>query len=236
MSPTRTAVDLDWEGTPVRLVRSTRRTRTVSAAWRDGRLQVSVPARLSRAEERRWIARMVDRAGAAPHPSAAPTPSSPADAEGVVPHGGASADRGGSADVALARRADALAAAHLDGAPGVPGRRAPRPSSVTWSARQRQRWGSCTPARGTIRLSAQLRGMPDWVVDAVLVHELAHLVESGHGPRFRALVERVPRYAEAMAFLQGVTYATSRGMSASPEPDEGAEGGPEGQPSVGASP
>ena len=53
--------------------------------------------------------------------------------------------------------------------------RGPRPAGVTWSSRQRQRWGSCTPSRGTIRLSTQLHGMPDWVVDAVLVHELAHL-------------------------------------------------------------
>ena len=37
--PARESIDLDWEGTPVRLVRSTARTRTVSAAWRDGRLQ-----------------------------------------------------------------------------------------------------------------------------------------------------------------------------------------------------
>lgn len=53
--PARESIDLDWEGTPVRLVRSTARTRTVSAAWRDGRLQVNVPARLSAAQEREWI-------------------------------------------------------------------------------------------------------------------------------------------------------------------------------------
>ena len=88
--------------------------------------------------------------------------------------------------------------------------------SVTWSTRQRHRWGSCTPARRTIRLSAQLRGMPDWVVEAVLVHEVAHLLESGHGPRFQRLVARHPRYAEAMAFLAGVTYAQGRGLAAGP--------------------
>ena len=213
MAPTRTAVDLDWEGTPVRLVRSVRRTRTVAAVWREGRLQVSVPARLSSAEERRWIARMVQRAPAAPrrpdHDAAPPSP------HGTTPP----APRGG-AEPALAARAEAIAAAHLDAA--VPGGRVPRPVSVTWSARQRRRWGSCTPARGTIRLSAQLRGMPDWVVDAVLGHELAHLVESGHGPRFQALVARLPRYREAMAFLAGVTHASSRGLTAAPDPaDDG---------------
>jgi predicted metal-dependent hydrolase len=62
--------------------------------------------------------------------------------------------------------------------------------------------------------------MPDWVVAAVLVHELAHLLESGHGPAFRRLVDRYPRYAEAMAFLEGVTFAEGRGRTA---PDRWAE-------------
>ena len=119
------------------------------------------------------------------------------------------------ADPALTARAEAIAAAHLDAA--APGGRLPRPVSVTWSTRQRQRWGSCTPARGTIRLSAQLRGMPDWVVDAVLGHELVHLAEPGHGPRFQALVDRLPRYREALAFLAGVTHATSRALPAAPD-------------------
>src|SRR5690348_16662050 len=46
-----------------------------------------------------------------------------------------------------------------------------RPVSVRWVSNQRGRWGSCTPAEGTIRLSSRLRGMPDWVIDYVLVHE-----------------------------------------------------------------
>ena len=197
--PARESIDLDWEGTPVRLVRSTARTRTVSAAWRDGRLQVNVPARLSAAQEREWIGRMVAKVGARGGTG------QPA----VDPDGRPAAARSDDALLAWAGR---LSAAHLGG-------RA-RPVSVTWSARQRRRWGSCTPARGTIRLSTQLRGMPDWVVAAVLVHELAHLLESGHGPAFRRLVDRYPRYAEAMAFLEGVTFAEGRGRTA---PDRWAE-------------
>ncbi|MFJ3311855.1 SprT-like domain-containing protein [Micrococcus endophyticus] len=196
----RQSTDLDWEGTPVRLVRSTARTRTVSAAWREGRLQVNVPARLTPAQEREWIARMVEqvahRAGAGAslgRPGA-----------GSRPGSGPGAGSGG--DEALMAWAQRLSAAHLGG-------RA-RPASVAWSARQRRRWGSCTPSRGTIRLSDRLRGMPDWVVAAVLVHELAHLLESGHGPAFRRLVAAYPRYAEAMAFLDGVAFAESRGRTA----------------------
>ena len=42
--------------------------------------------------------------------------------------------------------------------------------------------GSCTPAEGSIRVSDKVRGMPGWVLDYVLLHELAHLIEPGHGP------------------------------------------------------
>lgn len=80
------------------------------------------------------------------------------------------------------------------------------PVDVRWVANQRSRWGSCTPGRGTIRLSDRLQPMPDWVVDAVLVHELAHLLHRGHGPDFQAAVRRYPRYDQAMVFLQGVSH------------------------------
>jgi len=81
------------------------------------------------------------------------------------------------------------------------------PLSVAWSTRQNGRWGSCTPADGTIRLSNRLQGMPDWVIDYVLVHELAHLLEAGHGPRFWELVGRYPRTERARGYLEGIAAA-----------------------------
>ena len=63
-----------------------------------------------------------------------------------------------------------------------------RPASVAWVGNQRSRWGSCTPADRTIRLSSRLQGMPTWVVDYVLLHELAHLLEPSHNARFWALL------------------------------------------------
>ena len=51
----------------------------------------------------------------------------------------------------------------------------PRPTSIRWVDGMRTRWGSCTPSTGAIRLSSALAPFPDWVIDYVIVHELAHL-------------------------------------------------------------
>ncbi len=87
------------------------------------------------------------------------------------------------------------------------------PQSVRWSNRQGSRWGSCTPVDGTIRLSTRLQGMPDWVVDYVLVHELAHLLEPGHDAAFWALVGRYPRSDRARGYLEGVSAASGLELS-----------------------
>ena len=55
-------------------------------------------------------------------------------------------------DARLANRAHELSARYLAG-------RA-EPLTVTWSSRQGKRWGSCTPADGTVRLSDRLQPMP----------------------------------------------------------------------------
>ena len=107
-------------------------------------------------------------------------------------------------DAGLARRARELSSQYLDG-------RA-RPSSIRWVGEMRTRWASCTPDDGTIRLSERLREMPSWVQDYVIVHELAHLLESGHGPRFWALVDRYPRTERARGYLDGVSAAAHLGI------------------------
>jgi predicted metal-dependent hydrolase len=75
------------------------------------------------------------------------------------------------------------------------------PTRVVWSERQTSRWGSCSPREGTIRISSRLAGMPHWVLDWVLVHELAHLEVSNHGERFKALVGRYPLAERAEGYL-----------------------------------
>lgn len=82
------------------------------------------------------------------------------------------------------------------------------PASVRWVTNQNSRWGSCTPADQTIRLSARMEGMPGWVVDYVLVHELAHLLEPGHDARFWAWVDRYPEAEKAKGYLLGWSDAS----------------------------
>ncbi|WP_443076488.1 M48 metallopeptidase family protein [Streptomyces sp. TRM 70361] len=82
-----------------------------------------------------------------------------------------------------------------------------RPASVRWVTNQNTRWGSCTPAERSIRLSHRLQGMPEYVVDYVLLHELAHLLVPGHGPRFWRLLDAYPRTERARGFLEGVVAA-----------------------------
>ena len=79
--------------------------------------------------------------------------------------------------------------------------RLPMPESIRWVSNQRYRWGSCTPSQSTIRLSDQLAEFPSWVIDYVIVHELAHLVESGHDAAFWSLVEAYPLTERARGFL-----------------------------------
>lgn len=81
----------------------------------------------------------------------------------------------------------------------------PRPTSVTW-AEQRSQWGSCTPSTAEIRVSTRLAQWPPWVLDYVLVHELAHLVEANHSPAFNALVDRYPLAERARGFLMAMSF------------------------------
>lgn len=84
----------------------------------------------------------------------------------------------------------------------------PQPASVDW-AEQRSQWGSCTPSTGEIRVSTRLAAWPPWVLDYVLVHELAHLVQSNHSPAFHALVDRYPLAERARGFLMAVSFGES---------------------------
>jgi len=127
-------------------------------------------------------------------------------------------------DAQLHARADLLNKKYLEGTAV--------PASVRWVTNQNRRWGSCTPLDRTIRLSHRMQGMPEYVVDYVLVHELIHLLVEGHGSDFEALMLRYDRLVEARAFLAGVDYGTHQGP---PRHDDGVDhGDDEGAPNSGA--
>jgi predicted metal-dependent hydrolase len=160
----------------VEVRRSRRRTRTVSAYRKDGKVIVLIPARFSRAEEDEWVTTMLSRLER-------------------------SEARRRRTDHQLMRRARELSAEYLHG-------RA-EPVSVRWVDNMTTRWGSCTTADRTIRLSERLQQMPTWVVDYVLLHELAHLLEPGHNARFWSHVDRYPRAERAKGYLEGVAQAAN---------------------------
>ena len=105
-----------------------------------------------------------------------------------------------SSDEALAARAAVLADRYLGGI---------RPRSIRWADNQQRRWGSCTPSTGDIRISSRLQVVPDWVLDSVIVHELAHLLDASHSVRFREIVNRFPKLAEADAYLLGYSLGVT---------------------------
>jgi hypothetical protein len=120
----------------------------------------------------------------------------------------AARERRGHTDGALYERAQRLAERYLPEHP-----QAAAPTNVKWVRNQNGRWGSCTPADRSIRISERIRGFPDWVIDYVLLHELAHLVVANHNPQFWALVARYPKAERARGYLEGVSAAANLGLT-----------------------
>ncbi|MDN5747231.1 MAG: DUF45 domain-containing protein [Pseudonocardia sp.] len=167
----------------VEVRRSDRRKRMVSARREGDTVIVFIPGWMSENEERRWVDEMVSRLERSEARRRSP---------------------GRTGDDALRRRSMELARRHLEG-------RA-EPTTVRWVPTMRTRWASCTPADGTIRISERLRDAPAWVVDYVLVHELAHLLEPGHDEKFWSWVRRYPRTERAMGYLEGLSAAAGLGL------------------------
>ncbi len=153
---------------------------------------VLMPARFSRAEEQEWVRRMLDRLAARDR-------------------------RGRRGDQELLERSRQLARKYLPEY-GT----AADPVSVRWVGNQRGRWGSCTPLDRTIRVSNRLQGMPSWVIDYVLLHEIGHLIVAGHGPDFWRLLAAYPRTERARGYLEGVAAAAGLDLADDNDlPDDG---------------
>jgi predicted metal-dependent hydrolase len=89
-------------------------------------------------------------------------------------------------------------------------RRFPEPPSVgraLFVTTQGARWGSYSAKTETVRPNAALRGMPGWVLEAVVAHELAHVFHPDHSRAFWELLERAcPEAGRAEAFLAGASW------------------------------
>ncbi|MGH2773212.1 MAG: YgjP-like metallopeptidase domain-containing protein [Actinomycetota bacterium] len=71
---------------------------------------------------------------------------------------------------------------------------------IQFTAGQRSQYGSCS-SDGRIHLSERLLNMPAWVLDYVIVHELAHLRVRFHNDQFWGLVNQYPLTERARGFL-----------------------------------
>jgi len=102
------------------------------------------------------------------------------------------AERRKPSDRRLEERAHRLNRRHFEG-------------RLTWTsigfAGMDHQWGSCSFTDGAIRIARRAAELPDWVLDYLLVHELAHLVQSDHGHEFHALENRYPLTERAKGYL-----------------------------------
>jgi predicted metal-dependent hydrolase len=155
------------------------------SAYREGdTVVVLLPARMTKGEEKHWVAEMLSRLQRSETRRKSPARTS---------------------DEALMARCAELSARYLD--------LLAEPVSVRWVPPMRTRWASCTPTEGTIRVSERLRDVPPWVLDYVLVHELAHLLVPGHGKDFWEWVHRYPKTERAMGYLEGLSAAAGLGIT-----------------------
>ena len=202
------------DGTAVTVVRSARRRRSVEARMDGDRLVVLLPTSVDVSEEEQWIRRMMGRI--APKVAAAQalreqhatqlevfgdspgTPGKHSSTANLQEWLAAPASKR-AANARLLARAQWIANHYLEGKP--------QPTQVRWATNQRTRWGSATYSTKVIRISSHLGGMPDWVVDYVLVHELAHFIEPNHSPRFWAWVNRYPHTEPAKHYLKVAALA-----------------------------
>lgn len=155
----------------LRIVRSAKRRKTVSARLVDGIMEVRAPASMSDEELGAIVEKLRKRLESR--------------RIGLTLN-----------DDQLERRANELNKRYFDGKLVW--------QSIRWVMNQNKRYGSCTPSKGTIRLSHRLAKAPTFVLDYVLVHELAHLIEANHGPGFWKLVNRYPKTERARGYLMAL--------------------------------
>ena len=77
-------------------------------------------------------------------------------------------------------------------------------NSIEYSTGQNSGFGCCNHRDASIRISHRLNRMPEWVRDYVIVHEMAHLIESNHSAAFWNIVSRYELVERAKGYLMAV--------------------------------
>ena len=88
-------------------------------------------------------------------------------------------------------------------------------NSVSWSSRLTSTWGICTPLEGDIKISSRLKGLPQYVLDYVLLHELVHLVVNDHGKEFDSFMKTFEKKEKAEGYLDALDELPSSVFSSS---------------------
>ena len=158
---------------PIKIIRSAKRKKTVSAKLLNGVLEVRAPASISDKELQPIIEnlqkRLQDR----------------------------QQKRQLNEEGDLALRAQELNLRYFQGELTI--------RRIEYVTNQDKRFGSCTTSSGVIRISHRLAGLPKWVVDYVLIHEMAHLKVPNHSKAFWSLVNRYPLAERARGYLMALS-------------------------------
>jgi predicted metal-dependent hydrolase len=84
--------------------------------------------------------------------------------------------------------------------------------AIRWVNNMERRLGSCTTGGATdghIRISANIKDWPQWVIDYVIAHELVHRLHPNHSKAFwSTLIKGYPRAERARGFIQGMNFAS----------------------------
>jgi hypothetical protein len=77
--------------------------------------------------------------------------------------------------------------------------------------RMKTKWGSCNHREGNIRLNTELVKKPKDLLEYVIVHEMAHLLEPTHSERFASMLDQnYPGWREARAELNELPLGAER--------------------------
>ncbi|MDO4761219.1 MAG: DUF45 domain-containing protein [Corynebacterium sp.] len=168
----------------VEVVRSARRTKTVSGKLVGNTLQIRIPATATKKQEEQWVASLVAKLEK-------------------------KAQKKPQSDEQLFQRAQTLNATVLEGKADL--------RSIMWVPPRKSYWGSCDSASGIIRISEALRDVPQYVLDAVIVHELTHtFITTGHSPEFWRWADKAPQAERAKGYLEAWARMLSLGALTQP--------------------